>query len=215
MSASFRSSIYASPTETDPNKRLRRQAKSKKYNDKHAPRLTEVSDQIFDLSDWDVRLPALPVAQSVAIIIGEITEARAFLSDDQTNVYSEFSVRVDEVLKNENKNPISLGKLLVLERKGGRVRFPSGKIAVSLVNHQDLPHTGKRYVLFLTHQFPLGGEIQDFYILTGYEFQGGRVFPLDKLPFGHPITTYKGRDETSFLTDLRVAINSAPITQTR
>jgi hypothetical protein len=62
-----------------------------------------------------------------------------------------------------------------------------------------------------THGFPLGGETDDFYILTGYELRSGRIFPLDKLNPGHPITRYEGADEVSFRNDLRVAVANATL----
>jgi hypothetical protein len=197
---------YSAPLPSDPTERAKRQANSRKYNSKHAPAISESTDTIFYISDWDSRLPALPVVKSAAIAVGQITQARGYLSEDQTDVYSEFTIRVDEVLKNENQNTNSVGEILVAERKGGRVRLPSGKIAVSLVNHQDMPRVGSRYVLFLTHNFPLGGQIEDYYLLTGYELRGGHVFPLDNVPPGHPIAAYNGVDEMLFMADLRVAV---------
>jgi hypothetical protein len=200
---------YEAVRESDPNKDERRQKKSKKYNSKHAPRITESSNQIFHIIDWDMRLPALPVARSAAIVIGEITDARAYLSEDGTNIYSEFSIRADEILKNDIGNPLVLGNSIIAQREGGRVRFASGKTVTATVNHQDMPRTGRRYVVFLTHSFPLGRKIEDFYMLTAYELRAGRVFPLDNVLDDHPIAAYKGTSELSFLTDLRVAIGNS------
>jgi len=195
---------------TDPNERAKRETKGKKYNGRHAPRITESTDQLYSFAHWDVGLPALPIAKSAAVIIGEITDAQAHLSEDQTNIYSEFAVRIDEVLKGDSRISLNPGSSVTVERAGGRVRFPSGKLAVSIINHQQMPRVGSRYVLFLTHDFIMGGKYdQDFFILTGYELRHGRIFPLDKVLPGHPISAYKGVDETSFLTDLRIAITDA------
>ncbi|MEK6283407.1 MAG: hypothetical protein AABN95_23895 [Acidobacteriota bacterium] len=178
-----------------------RKKKSKKYNSRHTPVITESLDQISMTSDWELRLPALPVAKSAAVIIGEVTDAQAHLSEDETRVYSEFIVRVDEVLKSDGQ--VQLDSSVAVERFGGRVRFPSGKVMVAATDHQDLPHVGKRYVLFLIHEF-VGDE--DYTILTGYELRDGRVFPLDKPGRGHPILAYKGVSEASLLNDLGVAL---------
>lgn len=200
---------FSASLPSDPDERAKRQANSKKYNGKYAPKIDESTDQIFYVSDWDAQLPALPVAKSIAIVIAEIDQARAFLSEDQTDVYSEFRVKVDEVLKNDNQNPISMGKTVVVERKGGRVRLPSGKIAVSLVTHQEMPRLSGRYVLFLTHNFPSGGQIEGYYLLTGYELRGGHVFALDSVSAGHPIAKYNGVEENAFITDLRNVVANA------
>jgi hypothetical protein len=124
-------------TSSDPNERARWQTKSKKYNNKHAPRISESSDVIFLIEDWDTRLPAFPVARSAAVVTGEIREVRAYLSEDGTNIYSEFSIQVDEILKNDPLNTVITGGTLIAERRGGRVRFPSGKIVTSQVIYQD------------------------------------------------------------------------------
>lgn len=44
--------------------------------------------------------PAFPVSQSDAILIGTVTSSQAFLSTDKSYVYSEFTVYVEDVLKN-------------------------------------------------------------------------------------------------------------------
>ncbi len=194
---------YAAVQTSDLKVRAKREAKRKKYNNRYAARISESSDGIFTIRDWEVGLPALPVSRSSAVIIGEITDAQAYLSEDGTNIYSEFVVQVQQILKNDNQAPI--GNSIAVERSGGRVRLPSGKIVTARTSHQDLPRVGKRYVLFLTHEFS-GVNTESLNILTGYEVCDGRVFPLDKLGLKHPINSYKGADEASFLNDLAKAL---------
>src|SRR5687767_79953 len=69
----------------------------KKYNNRHAARISESSDKIFSFNDWEVGLPALPISQSAAVIVGEITDGKAELSEDETNIYSEFTVQIAQV----------------------------------------------------------------------------------------------------------------------
>jgi hypothetical protein len=183
----------------------------KKYNNRHAPRIGESSDSIFSISDWEVNLPALPVAKSEAVVLGEVTDAQARLSEDETNIYSEFTVELTNILKNDNNFTLGIGKSVVVERLGGRVRLPSGKIIVSQTDKQDLPRIGKRYVLFLTRD---EGD-EDFHILTGYELREGKVFPLDKLRPGHPITSYTGTSEASFFTDLNQILADSSASRSR
>ena len=173
--------------------------KSKRYNRSHGRPLSE-GDETFLVSEWDVGLPALPVARSSGVAIGTIVSADAYLSEDTSEVYSEFAFQIDQVIKNDDESPLRIGGSVMVERIGGRVTFPSGKFAVSQVNHQDMPRKGGRYVLFLTHSFPKGGQLEDFYLLTGYELRGGHVFPLDKIP-SRLFTAHKGVDETTFLRD--------------
>ncbi len=73
-----------------------------------------------------------------------------------------------------------------------------------------MPRVGGRYVLFLTHDFELKGDMgKDFYILTGYELKDGRVFPLDNVGTNHPMTIYKDASESTFLNDLFSTIAQA------
>lgn len=161
---------------------------------------------MFSSLDWEAGLSALPVDKSHAVIIGEVIGAEAYVSNDKTGVYSEFTVRVGEVLKNKSNVPIVIGNAVDIERPGGRVEFPSGQTALVFTRAQGMPRIGKRYVFFLSHDFPLQGhQNNDLYILTGYELRAGRIIPLDE-PSGHPITAYKGRDVASFLEDLRAAL---------
>jgi hypothetical protein len=173
----------------------------KKYNSRHGPKISESSGTIWSMNDWDVDLPALPVSKSEAVILGEVTQADAQLSDDETNIYSEFTIQVAEVLKNDKNFCLGVGNSVVVERSGGRVRLPSGKVIVAQNYNQDLPRVGKRYVLFLI--FLTRDESDtDFHILTGYELRDGKVFPLDKLSPSHPITAYAGTSEAAFFVDL-------------
>ena len=189
------------------------EAKGKKYNSSHVPPINEFSNQLFSFIDWERGLPAFPFDRSSSAIIGEVTGAEAHLSPDETKIYSEFTVRVDEVLKNDEHVALSPQSNVTVERAGGRVRFVSGKVVVAAVSNQDLPRVGRRYVLFLTHDFIMGGRYNEtLFILTGYELRNGKVFPLDKVSSGHPISFYKGSDEEAFRKDLISALTRTPLT---
>ena len=64
--------------------------------------------------------PALPIIQSDAIVIGQVTSAQAHLSSDKTNVYSEFVVRVNDVLKSDRFGLPGVGGFITTTRPGGR-----------------------------------------------------------------------------------------------
>jgi hypothetical protein len=198
----------AAPSPAESKAKAIRDFKARKYSKKYGKAIGEETDQIFSTSDWDLRLPALPVQRSAAVIIGTVCRADAYLTPDKTGVYSEFAVKVDSILKEDPKKQLTGGDTITLERKGGRVRMPSGKIAVSWTNHQDMPKVGSRYVFFLTHDFEVAGDTyDDFYLLTGYELKDGKVFPLDKSP-KQSVLDYKGTAESSFLTDLVEALKA-------
>jgi hypothetical protein len=187
---------YTASDPSDPKERLKRQEKGKKY-DKSAWRIyPETTSNMARVDYVDPNLPALPLTESSAVIVGQITDAKAYLSNDKTGVYSSFTVQVNEVLKNSTTVPLSTASSIEVERDGGRVRFPGGRILIYTINSQDMPVVGLRYVLFLTN--PHGQS--DFEILTAYELREGKVYPLDDLP---NLYRYENADELNFLSELR------------
>jgi hypothetical protein len=192
---------FTTPEPSDQTERAKRAKKGKKYNVESVSPLNESVDNMYLSIDWDASLPALPVERSAAVVIERITNAEAYLSENRTAIYSEFTVRVEAILKNEGNNELTVNNSIFVYRTGGRLRFPSGKILISAVSHQDMPEKNGRYVLFLTHLLS-GGEDEDLHILTGYELKGGRVFPLDTVLSNHPMTKYTGVSEHVLLTDL-------------
>lgn len=194
------------PAPADPNKLAKWKAKSKKYKGIGIT-VTERSGLITFDTEWDLGLPALPVAKSDLVIIGEVVDAEAFLSGSKDWVYSEFTIRVDEVLKNTSNVALTRGISIIADRDGGGVHFPGGRVTIQYIAGQGMPRVGRRYALFLTGD----DQGQSFHILTGYELRGSRVVPIDNPAGGtHPIATkYNGADEVSFLSDLRSTIASA------
>ena len=187
---------YSAAVPSDPKERSKRQEKGKKY-DKSAWRIYPETTSSMSRVDYvNPNLPAIPLKESSAVIVGQITDAKAYLSNDKTGVYSAFTVQIDEVLKNSLSIPLSSASSVEVERDGGRVKFPGGRILTYTINSQDMPVVGLRYVLFLSN--PHGQS--DFQILTAYELREGKVYPLDDLP---NLYRYENTDELNFLSELR------------
>ena len=197
---------YMAAEPADPVERAKWAKRGKRHNIKYAPRIDQLTESTFLITDWDVNLPAFPIERSAAVIICRVSKAQAQLSENRTGVYSEFKIHVESILKNDTKTPLAVDKSAEVVRVGGRVRLPSGKIIVSAVDKQDMPRVGSKYVLFLTHHSLHGGEDEDLYILTGYEIRDGKVYPLDKVSSSHPMNKYTGASETQLLTDLSSAL---------
>ena len=190
---------YSAADPSDPKERAKRQEKGKKY-DKSAWRIyPETTSNMARVDYVNPNLPALPLTESSAVIVGQVTDAKAYLSNDKTGVYSAFTVKIEEVLKNSSSVPLSSASSLEVERDGGRVRFPGGRVLIYTINSQDMPVAGLRYVLFLTNHH---GQ-SDFQILTAYEVREGKVYPLDDLP---SLYRYDNTDELNFLSELRTKI---------
>lgn len=160
-------------------------------------------------SHWWVGLPALPVAQSDVVVLGEVVDRAAHLSGDRSGIYSEFTIRIDEVLK-DIVGVIHPTSFLSVDRVGGTVRFASGRLQKYSTRWQGMPRKGGQYVLFLQKSNDYG----DLLILTGYELSSGRVAPLDgednKEPGSVlPFAKYKDADQSVFLGELRAAVQNS------
>lgn len=172
------------------------------------------NNQIDEAEEWVVTTmvshmpnpPAFPIAHSDLIAVGTVKNARAFISTDKTAVYSEFDVSLGDVLFSL-KRSILPGSEIVIERMGGNVRFPSGKIVTRGIGDQPLPRKDKTYVLFL--KWDQQGE--DYLILTGYEVGTDAVKPLDgnSSKVFEEYNRYRLITKDEFFKQLRAAIANA------
>lgn len=207
------------PEPSDPDERARRRARNKRYDNTDRDAETtklfmfqEATDAVnfgAPSAHWPVE-PAFPVTQSDVIAIGEVTDAQAQISTDKTNVFSEFTVLIKDVYKNTASASLTPECVITVERYGGRVRLPSGKIIIRGYLHQSMPQIGRRYIFFLKSN----AEVQTYSIITGYELRGERVFPLDGsrmfegggVPQLKEYDRYMGAKEAAFLKEIKDAI---------
>jgi len=193
------------PQLSDPQERTKRLKRSKKYN---TDKVINVDPQMVEsalIYNWPADFSPIPVSASNVIVVGTIAEAKAHLSEDKNSVYSEFLVMLNEVLKNDTGLSLEAGVSVTLERKGGRVRYPSGHISWFYVAGQGLPLPNAQYVLFLGTT----DEERLFDILTGYQIIDGRIEPLDYSPGVVHFERYSGADATAFLKQIRVSLASS------
>jgi hypothetical protein len=202
---------YNAPEPDDIEKRAERNARNARHDNArlvHEPeKRPGVVYETTLFNDWEVGLPALPASKSDTVIVGEVLDANAYLSNDKTGVYSEFTIKVDDILKNDQSSHLNQGSLLVAERLGGRVRFPSGEILPVQIAGQGMPRAGRRYVLFLSRT----DQGLAYGILTGYELRAGKVSPLDGIKTrggGSPwkFDKYENWDESTFIDAVRAEI---------
>src|SRR5579884_922962 len=70
---------------------------------------------------------AIPAGKSDLVVVGTIQSAHAYLTNHKTAIYSEFQVKVEQVLKGSRSG---VGEIIDTERFGGRLRMPSGQTLV-------------------------------------------------------------------------------------
>jgi hypothetical protein len=64
-----------------------------------------------------------------------------------------------------------------IQRKGGAIRLPSGKVLPRPVLADSMPQIGGRYLLFLKYD----QSTEDYSVLMGYQLDGNKVYRLDDL----------------------------------
>lgn len=152
-------------------------------------------------NDWKLGLPGLPIRESDAILVGKVAHEQAYLSSDKTAVYSEFRISVKDVLRKSSNDTITENIPLTVEREGGVVRFPSGRLLPYKVISQGMPRVGRLYLFFLKHN----EEGEDYQIVTAYQLNETRVSPIDE---GKQFDAYEDMDKTDFLDDVKKAISN-------
>jgi hypothetical protein len=189
---------YDAPEPADKEKREKRRAKGQKFNSKSDRPIDPANGDMTRTthSHWFYGLTPLPTAQSGAVVIGEVVDANAYLSPDRTEVYSEYTVRVEEVLKTDD-SAIAPNSTIDLQRYGGRVRLPSGLVQKYEASGMGAPRVGRKYALFVERRQ------QELQIVTGYELHQNKVKPLDSVQM---FQVYKGMDVQTFMDKLRQAI---------
>jgi len=193
---------YNAPEPTDRKERAKKEAKGKKYR-RYADTISPGTIQAGAVYHWPQGFSELPISQSDAVIVGEVSDAKAFLTNNKTTVYSDFTIHLDEVLKGDSQTPLSQGSTVIADRPGGRVHFPSGSAGSFSIAGWGLPRVGHRYVLFLKRD----QLEQDYSIVTGYELRENHVYPLDKSTSSETnFDIYANSDESIFLEKIRSAV---------
>jgi hypothetical protein len=131
-------------------------------------------------------------------VIGTVTEAKGYISEDKSAAYSEYAVNVTEVLKGGEKLK---GRSIIAEREGAKVVLSDGRRYRYSVLNQGTPQKGHRYMLFLKDS-PEG---KDYFVLTGYELLNGRVTPIDNIAGKYE--SFDGAEENAFKEIVRLSAN--------
>ncbi|HEX6716542.1 MAG TPA: hypothetical protein VF088_05495 [Pyrinomonadaceae bacterium] len=186
------------PEPNDPVKREKLKQQRKRF-DKDSP-FTNPGPEDAEVAfrpEFPFDFPALPVAKSDVVIIGQVLSAEAHRSENKTNIFSNFEVRVEEVLKG---NDLSVGNVINIQREGGFLKYSNGRKVLVRLSANGMPAVAGRYAFFLRTVE------EDYSILTGYEFTKDGIVPLDYSP---QFQSLQGEDEPTFLKQLRDAISEA------
>lgn len=90
------------------------------------------------------------VCQADAVLVGTIISSVSLLSNNETQVFTDYTVQPTDILKNDPKTPIAIGKSFLLTRPGGEVHLDIGNIR-QIYREFPVLYSGKQsYLLFLT-----------------------------------------------------------------
>jgi hypothetical protein len=120
----------------------------------------------------------IPASVSTAIVIGTVLGGKCFITSDHNYVYTDYQVRVDQILKQDSTATLTVGSQVTAARPGGAVHFPSGHVTNFLNPGHGLPAIGSQYVLFLWKAIS-GLPEYEIIIDSGYELKGQRAYALD------------------------------------
>lgn len=162
------------------------------------PNITIIDYSIVGSPDPD----GIPVSGSTATIVGTVTGGSTYITKDHTYVYTDYSVRVDQVLADKTGG-LSVGTEIIVAREGGAIHFPSGHITNVLIQGHGFPEVGGQYVLFLLKPIPSFPEYE-MTLDSGCEIKNGRVYPLDDVN-----SQYANVDYKEFLSEVNKAIAAA------
>lgn len=187
---------YDAPESGDPEIRDRRRAKSSHYDKrgmvvKNPDTSITLTEVLYEGKEsWP-----LPTGESDVVIVGDVFDRQSYLSNDKSGVYTEFTIRIEDVLEGDSAQ-LTQGATVTASRTGGVVRYPNGHKRLYLVSGEGMPLDGGQYVLFLKRD----ENNRAYSILTMYEARPDGVMPVDE---GRQFEPYAGRSKSEFLKLIR------------
>jgi hypothetical protein len=126
--------------------------------------------------------PDLAYVQSItcgadAVVIGVQESSQSFLSENQEWIFTDNSVSVREILKDNAAHPLVPGSTIIIARSGGSIDTPDGHhIVVADPGYAPL-HVGGTYVLALRY-VPSTGQYWQFDHRGGFRIDGKQALSL-------------------------------------
>jgi hypothetical protein len=146
------------------------------------------------------------VAESDTILLGSVTKVQPYLSEDKTSLFTEYTLTVEEAIKDTRGLSLKKSSVGTLYRIGGSLRLPSGAVVRTEVHGLgDPPAANHRYICFLRYD----ARGYWFQISRLWELRNGSAVPMDPLDLALAqagSSDLTGQDESSFLSAVRAAV---------
>lgn len=198
--------IAKSPEPTSVREFEYRKLKNARYNSAGADLMTrDPNSDYFAETILPRGLPLIPIEESVIVVVGKVAKIQPYFSEDNSQIYTEIAVQIEEVLKNASRSKI--GDIIILDKLGGAIRLDSGRVVRYEVNIIGLgnPCEGNRYVFFIQES---NGS---YYFIKGYELSEGKVYTLSdrKLISEKYKISEKFSDEKNFVELIRSKVEGS------
>ena len=155
------------------------------------------------LTTYQIRpVGELPAAFSDSIVVGRITAAQAYLSNDHTAIYTETTIQVEQVPSQQGNHAVA-GATIVLEQAGGSLELPSGRVLNHLSHGLGEPfQVGQRYAFFLTYV----RSVQCYRLVKAWWLKAGVAQAVSTEDLGlarNGTSQYNGLPESTFVGVLK------------
>jgi hypothetical protein len=185
---------YNAPEPANAAEREDRRIKGKRHDAKLPVTKVPAPDAIAEISSDAEPIPkAIPADESSLVAVGTITEAEAFLSNEKKGIYSEYTIRIQTILKEDPRKKLKPDDTVTADRSGGVVEYPNGQLVLYRNSWQALPEVGARYLLFLGTD---DDKNPNYRILTAYQLKDGNIAALD---YVQQFKDFDGTSETDFI----------------
>jgi hypothetical protein len=185
---------YDAPDPSNPTERNKRKIKSTRYDGLVLVSKKVSSDTTAIIVSDGEKIPlAIPYSDSSLVIVGETLSSNAFLSNDKSGIYSEYSVQIQALIKKDPDKKAKIGETITIDRTGGLVKYPNGQKVLFMNDWQSLPEVGARYIWFLTRD---KNQDPNYKIVTAYQIKDGVITALDKFP---QFREFNGKNEAEFM----------------
>lgn len=137
-----------------------------------------------------------------AVVSGVIKDKASFLTDDEQYVFTDYTLTIEEVFKDDLASPIEMHTDIVVTRPCGTITLDGRKVGVTdvVMSSFDL---GSRYVLLLK-KVPEAGTYSALTSHSGFELRDSKVLKTTEVYLGMEADD----DASGFLTALRIAAGS-------
>jgi hypothetical protein len=139
--------------------------------------------------------PPFPMSDGILIVVGDVISVNAFLSNDRGGVYTELTIRIDELLKNSESGKAAPQKVMA-DREGGIVVYPNGQRVMYQSSERGLPLLGSRYLFFLKKN----GPSPNYEIIASYDITGDQIYHMEK---GAVLEEINDSTRPAFLENIR------------